>query len=196
MADAGVDHAGAGLGASAPDSIGSQEHARDAAEKEVGAVQQDGGDRSHPARTEGPSGEAKAASAASSGSDTETEVEEITLESSPDGEQGSHAVSDEYVEQAENLVVGTWLELTEEDGSSVRIKLSWKSDVSDAYIFVNRKGIKVAEMTLQGLAMLFRRKTAVVLEEIDVPIMDRALHSMVEALKKHKEATSGSTSSS
>ena len=89
---------------------------------------------------------------------------------------------DEFTEMAENLNVGTWLELQEEDGRQARIKLSWRSDVSDAFVFVNRKGVKVLEMTMAGVAKLFRRGSAQVLQDVDVPIMDRALDAMLEPL--------------
>lgn len=90
---------------------------------------------------------------------------------------------DKYTEMAENLAVGTWLELEEDDGRLVRIKLSWKSDVSDAYVFVNRRGLKVLEMTMVGVAKLFRNGSAQILQDVNVPIMDRALGAMLETLK-------------
>ena len=65
----------------------------------------------------------------------------------------------------------------------MRIKLSWKSDVSDAYVFVNRRGLKVLEMTMVGVAKLFRNGSAQILQDVNVPIMDRALGAMLETLK-------------
>jgi hypothetical protein len=94
---------------------------------------------------------------------------------------------DHFTSMAEDLKIGTWLELQEEDGRRVRLKLSWKSDVSDAYVFVNRKGVKVLEMTVAGVAKLFRRGTAEMLMDVDVPIMDRALDAMMQTLQKNKQ---------
>jgi hypothetical protein len=90
---------------------------------------------------------------------------------------------DRFTEMAENLAEGSWLELCEKDGRQVRIKLSWKSDVSDVYVFVNRKGVKVLEMTMVGVAKLFRNESAEILRDVNVPIMDRALDAMLETLK-------------
>jgi hypothetical protein len=90
---------------------------------------------------------------------------------------------DRFTEMAENLAEGSWLELREKDGHQVRIKLSWKSDVSDVYVFVNRKGVKVLEMTMVGVAKLFRNESAEILRDVNVPIMDRALDAMLETLK-------------
>ncbi len=91
--------------------------------------------------------------------------------------------NDTFSEQAENLVVGAWLELEEENDRRVRIKLSWKSDVRDAYVFVNRRGVKVLELTMAGVSRLFREGKAKTLQQVETPIMDRALDAMLETLK-------------
>jgi hypothetical protein len=91
-------------------------------------------------------------------------------------------VPDRYTRQAETLEVGSWLEVTN-DGVRSRIKLSWKSNVTDAYIFVNRKGMKAMELTLQGLAKRLREGSAKLVDLPEAPIMDRALDAMLTALK-------------
>ncbi|MES9969487.1 MAG: DUF1631 domain-containing protein [Candidatus Thiodiazotropha sp.] len=91
--------------------------------------------------------------------------------------------SDEFTQQAVDLDTGEWLEII--DGSSkVRVKLSWKSKVTDTYIFVNRKGMKAMELTTFGLAKRLREGTAKKVELSPKPIMDRALDAMLSALKK------------
>jgi hypothetical protein len=99
------------------------------------------------------------------------------------GSSGTSAAQDQFTELAESLQVGTWLQLQEEEGHKSRIKLSWKSDVSDAFVFVNRKGVKVLEMTLAGVAKLFRDGTAEVLEGVETPIVERAMGAMLASLK-------------
>ncbi|MCU7842692.1 MAG: DUF1631 domain-containing protein [Candidatus Thiodiazotropha sp. (ex Monitilora ramsayi)] len=89
---------------------------------------------------------------------------------------------DEFSRQASELKIGTWLEM--QDGSvKNRVKLSWKSNVTDTYIFVNRKGMKAMELTSAGLAKRFREETAQLVEVSDTPIIDRALDAMLTALK-------------
>ncbi len=105
----------------------------------------------------------------------------LPVESSAEAKQYDH-----FTSMAEDLMIGAWLELQEDDGRHVRVKLSWKSDISDAYVFVNRKGVKVLEMTLAGVAKLFRRGVAEILMDVDVPIMDRALSAMVQTLQKNQ----------
>ncbi len=93
---------------------------------------------------------------------------------------------DKYFKLAESLRVGTWLEMTGKDGEKVRAKLSWKSDVSDAHVLVNRKGMKVMQLTLRELAAAFRNRTAKMLDKADKPIMDRALSAMMKTLQEGK----------
>ncbi len=101
-----------------------------------------------------------------------------------DGGETPPAEDDAFMRRAQALPVGTWLEMKETDGRRMRIKLSWKSDVTDAFIFVNRKGIKVLEMTQAEVAQMLQRGTAEVLEEVESPLVDRALGAMVENLKR------------
>ena len=65
----------------------------------------------------------------------------------------------------------------------MRGKLSWRSEVSSNCVFVNRKGMKVAEKTINDIAILFRADRARVLDDLEKPLMDRALTAMLGALK-------------
>jgi hypothetical protein len=104
--------------------------------------------------------------------------EDVALQTQPEAE----VVDDGAQAQAEALEVGQWLEWRQDDGW-LRGKLSWRSHVSDNCIFVNRKGMKVAEMSVAAIAALFRDDCARVLEDVNRPLMDRALDAMVGALR-------------
>ena len=91
---------------------------------------------------------------------------------------------DEFDQAARALQVGQLLEWQNDDGEEVRGKLSWRSEVTEICIFVNRKGMKLAEMSVQDLAQLLRDDKARVIEGTDKPLMDRALNAMLEALQK------------
>jgi len=101
----------------------------------------------------------------------------------PAAAAGESVRHDRSIDMAKNLARGAWLELRGENGKPSRIKLSWKSDVYDHYLFVNRRGVKVMDMTMAGLAKLFRSGDASILEQPDTPFTDRALDSMLETLK-------------
>ena len=55
------------------------------------------------------------------------------------------------------------------------------SPITAKYLFVNRKGLKVADKTVFALASEMRHGATLVLEE--VPLFDRALDAIVERLK-------------
>ena len=113
------------------------------------------------------------------GKNPDGDVEEIVI-----GEQvetGAVAVSDEFVEQAALMAVGTWLEYVDESTNKVRCKLSCRTELTKLSVLVNRRGIKVAELSLHGLASILRRPTTTVLE--NVPLMDRAMSALMGSLK-------------
>lgn len=113
-------------------------------------------------------------------------VEEIVLSSEPAEEsEAPPDGDDEVVRSVRELKVGTWLEFIEENGQRERAKLSWISPISSKYLFVNRRGLKVCDKTVYGLAAELRRGSAVVLEE--VPLFDRALDAIVARLRHASE---------
>jgi hypothetical protein len=98
---------------------------------------------------------------------------------------------EECLQQAKDMKVGMWVEFTDATGAKERAKLSWISPISSKYLFVNRKGLKVSDMTAPQLAMQIKEGKAVVLEE--VPLFDRALDAIVERLKQAHAATAAAT---
>lgn len=90
-------------------------------------------------------------------------------------------VEERWIAAVRELKVGTWIEFLDEQGAKERAKLSWISPISSKYLFVNRKGLKVADRTLVQLASDLAEGRVTVLEE--VPLFDRALDAIVERLK-------------
>ncbi|MET0332534.1 MAG: DUF1631 domain-containing protein [Dyella sp.] len=88
---------------------------------------------------------------------------------------------------ASELKPGHWLELVALDGSMERAKLSWISPISGRYLFVNRRGLKVADYSPHELADAFATGRAFVLESS--ALFDRALGAIVERLR-HPATTS------
>ncbi|MCU0755341.1 MAG: DUF1631 domain-containing protein [Xanthomonadales bacterium] len=115
------------------------------------------------------------------GGDGDNFVDEIVVGATAEEEEGKSAPDDEFVQLARNVKIGTWIEFRDERGNVERAKLSWVSPISAKYLFVNRKGLKVADKTVWGLATELRNKRAQILE--DVPLFDRALDAIVERLK-------------
>lgn len=95
------------------------------------------------------------------------------------------SVDRSFIERARALKVGTWVEFIDRDGRSERAKLSWISPISSKYLFVNRRGLKVADKTIYELAVDLRDGRAELLET--VPLFDRAMDAIVERLKSSPE---------
>lgn len=130
-------------------------------------------------------GPGPAAIADGTGGGEENFVDELarqpeSSESDGDGDAESE-IQDSYYDIARAIKVGTWVEFRHGDGRAERAKLSWISPISSKYLFVNRKGLKVADKTIWALAAELRHSRAMLLE--DVPLFDRALDAIVERLK-------------
>jgi hypothetical protein len=119
---------------------------------------------------------------------TQSPVEEVVLSSgnaNGDAAVEAPAEDDEHVRAVRDLKVGTWIEFVDESDNRERAKLSWISPISAKYLFVNRRGLKVCDKTVAGLAIEMRRGSAIVLEE--VPLFDRALDAIVARLRHASE---------
>ena len=102
-------------------------------------------------------------------------------ESSDAGADSEAEIQDSYYDMARGIKVGTWVEFRHGEDRDERGKLSWESPISSKFLFVNRKGLKVADKTIWALASELRHQRAMLLE--DVPLFDRALDAIVERLK-------------
>ncbi len=88
-----------------------------------------------------------------------------------------------YHDQVKNMKVGTWVEFANPDtGMRERAKLSWISPISSKYLFVDRKGLKVADKMVAELAAEFSAGRLTMLDD-SMPLFDRALTAVVERLK-------------
>ncbi|MEM1090234.1 MAG: DUF1631 domain-containing protein [Pseudomonadota bacterium] len=84
--------------------------------------------------------------------------------------------------QVESLEPGTWFQFSTEDGGVQRAKLSWKSPITGNYLFVDQKGIKLADKPVAELAQELASGEAIALET--VPLFDRALEAIAERLQE------------
>jgi hypothetical protein len=80
------------------------------------------------------------------------------------------------------LKPGNWLEFTLADEAPARAKLSWISPMSGRYLFVNRRGLKVADYAPRELAALFADGRARVLAAN--ALFDRAMSAIVGKLSQ------------
>ena len=91
--------------------------------------------------------------------------------------------SDQHLRAAQELQVGTWLEMNEAD-SKVRCKLAAHIKSVDKMIFVNRAGMKVLEKNMLEIAYDIKSGQLTVLD--DSLLFDRALENVISNLKNLK----------
>ena len=107
--------------------------------------------------------------------------EEIVL-----GSDGIHDIDlieedDDFLEQAKALEIGSWVEFTESESKTLIARLSWKSNVTGNFVFVNRQGHKVRNLTINGFAMELRSGRVKCIESSSV--FDRAIHTIMTKMQ-------------
>jgi len=106
--------------------------------------------------------------------------EEIIL--GPDGNNnfGLMEGDDEYLEQALSMDIGSWVAFTESESKTQIARLSWKSDVTNSFLFVNRKGNKIRNLTISGFVGELRAGHVKCIKSSSV--FDRAISKMTSEL--------------
>jgi len=110
-------------------------------------------------------------------------MEEIVLTSPGEVEPADAPEPEpEMVREINRLTEGVWVEIVGDDGQKARCKLAAIVQPGSKYIFVNRRGMKVAERTRMALAVELKRKSIVILDESQV--FDRALEAVIGNLRQ------------
>jgi hypothetical protein len=86
-------------------------------------------------------------------------------------------IADHFLEIAQSLERGTWVEFEDEGGQLSFAKLAWLSPLRGTYLFTNRQGQKAISMTAEELAQRFRSDSARLVEA--EPLIDRAFSSVM-----------------
>ncbi|MEM7561574.1 MAG: DUF1631 domain-containing protein [Pseudomonadota bacterium] len=107
--------------------------------------------------------------------------EEIVLDSlDPDEFDLAHQ-EDDFLEQAQTLEIGDWVEFDDSESELLVARLSWKSNVTEKLVFVNRQGHKVKNLSINDLAKSFRIGSAKRIESSSV--FDRAIFNIMSKMK-------------
>ncbi len=86
--------------------------------------------------------------------------------------------------QLKTLPFGTWFEITMAgQNQALRRKLSWFSTLTGRCLFVNQRGARTHETTLEQLARDIHEQRAKVYEELQENLIDRAWNAIVRKLK-------------
>jgi len=82
------------------------------------------------------------------------------------------------------LPFGTWMEfINNQQGDKTRRRLSWYSPITDNALFVNNRGQRIAEMTLDHLARLMAQKQLRIVTVESSRMVDRAWQATLSVLR-------------
>jgi hypothetical protein len=81
-----------------------------------------------------------------------------------------------------SLVRGMWVQFLQQDGASIRAKLTWISPLKGIYLFSNPNGARALAFEPKALAEAFRRGRAEVIS--DSPLVESAMNNMVSSLEQ------------
>lgn len=88
------------------------------------------------------------------------------------------------LEQLKQVQFGSWFDfITNQQGDKIRRRLSWYSTVTGHVLFVNHRGQKNTDYTLDGLARLMAKGQLRLVEDEKGTIIDRAWNSVMNALR-------------
>jgi hypothetical protein len=117
------------------------------------------------------------------------ELEDESANAEPEAAAITPEVREE-LERVNALKPGTWLEFSSQDEHFERAKLSWISPMSGRYLFVNRRGLKVADYSPYELAVVMADGRARILASN--ALFDRAMDAIVDRLS-HEEVKPSDT---
>ena len=93
-------------------------------------------------------------------------------------EQVSSMPDDKYTKLVNEMAVGDWVEYTNEKGEQLRAKLSWKSAVTLNCLFVDERGTKAMDISLDACADQLRQDKMILVGQEKAPLVERALTGM------------------
>ena len=108
-------------------------------------------------------------------------------EPAPEPEE-PEVIDDQYLEIAQSLERGMWIEFEADDGQLAFAKLAWVSPLRGTYLFTNRQGQKALSMTAEELAERFRADRARLVEA--EPLIDRAFSSVMASMREKSPSRS------
>jgi hypothetical protein len=87
-------------------------------------------------------------------------------------------------DQLRVMPYGTWIEFTiNQQGDVVRRRLSWYSPITDNALFVNQRGQRVGEQSLDSIARMLARGQARIVVAEHARLVDRAWQGTLNALR-------------
>ncbi|MEE9255240.1 MAG: DUF1631 family protein, partial [Pseudomonadales bacterium] len=111
-------------------------------------------------------------------------LEDVVPETDPAPERADPASQREWRQwlgRARKLKVGDWLAVSDDSAERHAIlSLAWIGEMHASFVLVSRKGIKVRELNLRELVQSLMDGAILILDEFDLPLMERASHRMLQ----------------
>lgn len=79
---------------------------------------------------------------------------------------------------------GTMFNLLNEQGETIKVKMSWFNPVTANFLFVNQTGVKTAVKSIRQLAIELIEGKAEILERSNIPFIDRSFKAIKSLLEK------------
>lgn len=86
------------------------------------------------------------------------------------------------VRRARRIQVGEWLATSDARGRPLILSVAFVGDEQSAFVLVNRKGIKTRELSLKEMADGLHQGQITLLDDYDLPLMERASQRMLETM--------------
>lgn len=94
-------------------------------------------------------------------------------------------------DRAQLLHTGAWVEFLKVGEEPEIAIVAWTNDEATRFVFVNRRGVKTHDLTVEEFALMMLEGGVRILEESDIPITERASHRMLQ--KMHNQLTHQAT---
>ncbi|MCB1683809.1 MAG: DUF1631 family protein [Pseudomonadales bacterium] len=88
------------------------------------------------------------------------------------------------VERARRMQVGEWLAATDPQGRPLILTVAFVGDDASSFVLANRKGVKNRELNLKAMADGLHQGEITLLDDYDLPLMERASQRMLENMHK------------
>jgi hypothetical protein len=116
---------------------------------------------------------------------TAAPVHSVPLTSPAENVAPADSQAEPLVSRIQTLRVGNWVDFRQDDGRMLRCRLAAVINGIGKYIFVNRSGIKVAELNRDELEAALIEQSVMLID--DDRLFDRALESVISNLRDMKD---------
>ncbi|WP_456375796.1 DUF1631 domain-containing protein [Thiolapillus sp.] len=115
--------------------------------------------------------------------DGQVKVEQEETADQPADAEQEPEIEDEHSIAVRNMKEGTWIRMKlDVEEEPLICKMVWRSRYTGTMVFVDGQGNKAAQMKEPELASYFRDGSAQFLEDVQAPLIDRAIKKMMKVL--------------